>query len=730
MSKSRKPRGFSLIVITFALVLSTVQNIPAANATTLTCAQGGECVVGDTGPGGGKVFYVDSTGNGFNCGPTLAEKCIYLEYSRSLAVGGLPWSIASLNHTAIGATARGTLTGTGYKNTLAIIAQQGSYDAVANKYEAGAAQSFRGGGKTDWYQPSKDELTELYGSLAPDERNLGFANASTEIDDAHTWGIWASDAGSVITSGISKSDPNITIPIRAFTLAIDGNYACPDGSFDVFRGAVTHQSGCTGELTIPEGVGSINSGVFRDSLITKINFPSTLTSIGNNSFQSSHLREINIPNNVTSIGQFAFFSAEDVMTLSIGTGISDIPRYAFSGLMHIINLTIPSNISFINEMAFSNATALQSLTLSNGVQYIGYNAFSNAASLENLVIPSSVTELHNSSFSSLSSLKTLRILSTGIDYLGDEDSIFGGAGSLTCFTNLSNLRTVVSLDLPLGLPLGLPTCSTTSAPDAPVISTLTGGDRQLRIAFTIASDGGETVDLIQYSIDSGATWVSASGTTSPIDISSLSVGTSYTLQIRAHNSVGNSSGSNLKTASTTGSTSADRDAAAAAAAAREAARKAAIEKARINLLQEIKDNKPLFINSYLSADFEIPSTRALERINLAVQAMQAKTPDKQLSLDVVKAEVLKETVIDRLAKPETKKSVISAELIEVGLLENNYSNKTSVMLAIRNSPSSELDNFEKVQKVIAAQKAVVQARKARYAEIVSRINARAAKITK
>ncbi|CAB4329642.1 MAG: leucine-rich repeat protein [Actinobacteria bacterium] len=697
MFTSLKPRGFSLIVITFALVLSTVQNISAANATTLTCAQGGECVVGDTGPGGGVVFYVDSTGDGFNCGPTGDDMCMYLENGRGVGATGIAlWSKASLQSTAVPYPgAAGISVGTGYQNTMAIIDQQGPYDAVTNKYMAGAAHAFHGGGKTDWYLPSADELYELHLSRLG---STSFTQSSTETSPTGISGIYYPDPAAVIIPNVSKSEAtNYFTSIRAFTLAVDGNYDCPGGSFDIFQGSVLSPAVCTGEVTIPEGVWNINNNAFKNnSSVTKVNFPTTLTRIGSYAFSgATALQTISIPDSVTDLGSYAFAGATSVTSLSIGAGLTTLQVHSFDGLSSLATLTIPGTVTTIQDSAFLDASSLTTLT-----------------------IPSSVTDLNDQSFGGTTSLVSVRILSRSITINPGYPSF--DMPSITCLTNLSGLDPETELGLP-----DVPSCS--SAPDAPVISTLTGGERQLRIAFTIASDGGETVDLIQYTIDSGATWVSASGTTSPINISSLSVGTSYTLQIRAHNSVGNSSGSNLKTASTTGSTSADG---AAAAAAREAARKAAIEKARLNLLQEIQDNKRLDINSYLSADFSIPSPRALERINLAVQAMQAKTPDKQLSLDVIKAEVLKETVIDRLANPETKKSVFSAQLIEVGLLEANYANKTSVMLAIRNSPSSELDTFEKVQTVIAAQKAIVQARKARVAKIVSRIHARTAKVTK
>jgi hypothetical protein len=165
-------------------------------------------------------------------------------------------------------------------------------------------------------------------------------------------------------------------------------------------------------------------------------------------------------------------------------------------------------------------------------------------------------------------------------------------------------------------------------------------------------------------------------------------------------------------------------------AAIEKAHQAAIESARINLLKEVQERKTLAVSSYLSADIYIPSARALDQINKSVQAIQAKTPDKQLTLEVIKAEVLKETVIDRLANPATKNSVLSSQLVTVGLLETSYPNKTSVMLEIKRHPSADLDSYEKVQAVIAEQKAAIQARKDRLAKSSERIHALVASVNK
>lgn len=140
---------------------------PPVKAVALTCAQGGTCQVGDIGPGGGNVFYYSA--DGFNCGPTGVDTCNYLEASPASGTNAwttsfsAPWSIETT--TAIGVAASGTAIGIGYKNSLAIIAQNGAYNAITNKYAAGAARAFQtivsGVQYNDWYLPSRDELNQM-----------------------------------------------------------------------------------------------------------------------------------------------------------------------------------------------------------------------------------------------------------------------------------------------------------------------------------------------------------------------------------------------------------------------------------------------------------------------------------------------------------------------------------------------------------------------------------------
>ena len=130
------------------------------------------CQVGDTGPGGGIVFYiapttftqVDATG------PMCTTNCKYLEAAP--ISGTNAWIRAAYQWsgdttTAVGVNAQGTAIGTGYKNTLAMIAQNNTEGRAGT-----ISQAYRGPNYlSDWYLPSKDELAQLYDQR--DEVGLG-----------------------------------------------------------------------------------------------------------------------------------------------------------------------------------------------------------------------------------------------------------------------------------------------------------------------------------------------------------------------------------------------------------------------------------------------------------------------------------------------------------------------------------------------------------------------------
>jgi hypothetical protein len=115
-----------------------------------TCANGGECIVGDTGPGGGIVFYVSAanfTSTGSDCNTT----CRYLEAATSdQGAFGDSWcsNITSL----LGVTATGI--GSGMSNTT-------TADLTCTSGRIQTSADYTNNGKTDWHLPSKDELNQM-----------------------------------------------------------------------------------------------------------------------------------------------------------------------------------------------------------------------------------------------------------------------------------------------------------------------------------------------------------------------------------------------------------------------------------------------------------------------------------------------------------------------------------------------------------------------------------------
>ena len=204
--------------------------------------------VGDIGPGGGRVFYVSTTG--FNCGPSYTatgspynSKCYYLEAAPT--TGANAWTDAAyawsgdtttaVSNASAPETATATAIGWGYRNTLAMVLQ----NSTANK--AGTfSRAYRGPNNlSDWYLPSKDESNQMCkwargqawtsdatvcnssGTINTGSGAAGFTTltsvfywSSSEINATLAWVQSYHTGANNVNS--NKSDPRYVRPIRAF----------------------------------------------------------------------------------------------------------------------------------------------------------------------------------------------------------------------------------------------------------------------------------------------------------------------------------------------------------------------------------------------------------------------------------------------------------------------------------------------------------------------------------
>jgi hypothetical protein len=247
------------IFLLFATTISVVSTPPAV---ALTCAQGGPCALGDTGPGGGIVFYYRASG--FSCGQDFTDTCHYLEaapagWFATIASGTsadpfLVWSnhtprmfvtSASSPYISANADMSSSMIGLGYKITHAQVTQDNQYYSFSGstgfQYTTApnSVRAYRGGSKSDWYLPVPAELNQLCkyakgqtwtsdatlcSASGTPSMGLGISGYYTGLSavtgaDPNRYKVHAQNFGTGIWTQSDK-DGNYaaTRPIRAFTL--------------------------------------------------------------------------------------------------------------------------------------------------------------------------------------------------------------------------------------------------------------------------------------------------------------------------------------------------------------------------------------------------------------------------------------------------------------------------------------------------------------------------------
>ena len=145
--------------------------------------------IGDIGPGGGIVFYRNAEGF------TMTDDnsaVYYLEAAPENQGAAMQWASPDFIDSNYGGSAIGVWTeiagietaiGTGRKNTDLILAADESAPA------ASVCKNYNGGGKDDWFLPSKDELNELYNQRSHVGITAGYFWTSSQVSDDWAFGM-------------------------------------------------------------------------------------------------------------------------------------------------------------------------------------------------------------------------------------------------------------------------------------------------------------------------------------------------------------------------------------------------------------------------------------------------------------------------------------------------------------------------------------------------------------
>ena len=158
----------------------TTTTTTTTTATTTTTVEPTEYSVGETGPGGGIIFYKD------------LNRLVGSQYFEAACVGwqsncdgiSVDPQVARCSNSISGAG--GTAIGTGEQNTGEILAN------CAESPAAELADGYSNSGESDWFLPSKDELNQMYA----EKNNLGMGNyylSSSFYDGLNSYGQYFED---------------------------------------------------------------------------------------------------------------------------------------------------------------------------------------------------------------------------------------------------------------------------------------------------------------------------------------------------------------------------------------------------------------------------------------------------------------------------------------------------------------------------------------------------------
>jgi len=235
-------------------LLGALVAAPAQAAEEASCANGGECVVGDIGPGGGVVFFVKTTG-AFNASYTVSMDDLeggfrdstvsvelseseqqalnfdYLEVAPVDGIGLTEWA-NGVDWSTTGLPIQDQKLGSGQSGTDAIL---GGYPLQNSSNNAAHyASSYSNLGKTDWFLPSMDELALVtirhmsgaFGANNPIRDLIGIKYIGTDFYGCTTTDM---QTGTVVRIEERTWDKNYNVssgllyvvPIRAFSKIVE-----------------------------------------------------------------------------------------------------------------------------------------------------------------------------------------------------------------------------------------------------------------------------------------------------------------------------------------------------------------------------------------------------------------------------------------------------------------------------------------------------------------------------
>ena len=546
----------SVPLVLGALAGSVVASSPATAADP-SCAAGGACALGDTGPGGGLVFFISdgiayemapNTWTGTSSDDTPGQKFCVRKY-------------AQLTNTYDWDGAYATAHLLGYCS--------GGAPVVATAYS--------GGGLTDWYLPNLPEMSSMCNysrtwsgspstSTCAGSQDATFASSNYGFTNGYYWTsrrynnkLYAWSFSDVTYSvSISETSLQPVRPIRSFALPIVTQTVtwAPTTS-------ITTSTTAPSVLATTDGNGVISYAVTNagETGCTVNSSTAVVTFTGAGSCQiTASATETTTYTAASTVVTFTVALTPQTITVSAGTTTPELfssTDLSTSGVVGTGAITYnvasgTSNCSIANSTL--TGAAVGPCTVTSSVAADSFYAAATSSAITVTVQKAPQTLTWAPSNTSLSFSDSPVTPSVGATSAGDGAITYSvtNAGTTSCAVDSATgtltfsatgscvvrATAASSTDYDSGTK-DVTFTITAVAPTQPTITSASAGDGTATVAFTApSSDGGATITgYTATASPGGATGIC---TSTPCTISGLTIGVSYTLTLTATNSAGTS----------------------------------------------------------------------------------------------------------------------------------------------------------------------------------------------
>jgi len=510
------------------------------------------------------------------------------------------WAAASMcTGTATSCTVTGLVNGTNYEFRIAAVNSigQGLYSSPS----APVAPSGPPGAPTiTGLTPSDGSLSASFNAATS---ALPLLDYQYSLDGGVTWVSGGATSSPLVISGLTNGT-EYSVELRGVNSAGSGAPSSPvTGTPSALPGAPTITTITPGSdgtsLTVAfvpgySGGSAITSYQYATSVgagteafgawttASGTSSPLTITGLANGTTYSVELRALNTdgagPGSVYEVGvTLTAPQGPSITHITPGDSTLQITYAPYTSAndggspISGIDYSLDGGATWVNAGTLSDPFTISSLT--NGTAYnvilradngVGSSASSTPASATPRTIPDAPTQVVATGGPSLAHVSWSTPASNGgatvLSYTASAFSTSsGGSAIATCTTSalscvvagLTNDTTYYfSVIATNAAGAGAPsnprvTAEPVALPGAPTISALTAGNSYLAVPFSAGTqDSNNPVTSYQYSTDGGSSWQAASEASSPITISGLTNGTSYTVELRALSASGAGAPSN------------------------------------------------------------------------------------------------------------------------------------------------------------------------------------------